>query len=86
MANEMLYKTLASEVFCSFILKNNKKKKHIMSFKILEAIESFVPGSQGLGVLSLPSQEGQEFTWGNVFCLGGWGFELQQITHMYLHI
>lgn len=57
-----------------------------MSLKIVEAIESFVSGSQGLGVLSLPSQKGQEFTCGNVFCLGGWGFELQQITHMYLHI
>lgn len=71
MANEMLYKMLASEVFCSFILKNNKKRKHIMSLKIVEAIESFVSGSQGLGVLSLPSQKGQEFTCGNVFCLGG---------------
>lgn len=46
---------LASEMFCSFILKDNKKRKHIMYFKILEAVESFVSGSQGFGFLSLPS-------------------------------
>lgn len=58
----MLHKTAACEVFCSFILKDSKKRKHIVYFKILEAVESFVSGSQGLGFLSLPSQQGQEFT------------------------
>lgn len=33
-----------------------------MYSKILEAVESFVSGSQGLEFLSLPSQQGQEFT------------------------
>lgn len=41
-----------------------------MYFKILEAIESFMSGSQGLEFLSLPSLQGQEFTWGNAFALG----------------
>lgn len=59
----------ASEVFCSFILKDNKKRKHIMYFKILEAIESFMSGSQGLEFLSLPykaksSPEVMRLPWG----------------------
>lgn len=33
-----------------------------MYFNILEAAESLVSGRQGLGLLSLPPQQGQEFT------------------------
>lgn len=48
-----------------------------MYFKILEAIESFMSGSQGLEFLSLPykaksSPEVMRLPW-------GWGLELQQI-------
>lgn len=54
----MKYTKLSFEVFCSFILKDNKKRKHIVYFKILEAVESFVSGSQGPGFLYFLSQQG----------------------------
>lgn len=75
---------LPSEVFCSFILKDNKKRKHIVYFKILEAVESFVSGNQGPGFLYFLSQQGQEFTWGNAFALGvrPW----IAANNLYLHI
>lgn len=55
-----------------------------MYFKILEAVESFVSGSQGFGFLSLPSQQGQKFTWGHAFALGvrPW----IAANNLYLHI
>lgn len=55
---------------CFVPLLSKATRKHIMYFKVLEAAESLVSGRQGLGFLSLPSQQGQEFTWGNAFALG----------------
>lgn len=53
---------------CSFILKDNEKRKHMKYSNILKVIESFASGSWGFGCC--PSQQGQEFTWGNAFALG----------------
>ena len=67
--NEVLHTTATCEVFSSFILKDNKKRKHMMFFKILKAVESFVSLVRGWGSWPLPFQQGQEVTWGNVFAL-----------------